>query len=296
MRVEGPTLALTAGVYGMWCAAGAWVWPHHPVLALVMMTLATALHSSLVHENLHGHPTRHAWVNEALVGVNLGLIYPYRRYRATHLRHHRDARLTAPFDDPESWYQAAFRHRAMPRWLRGLLAVNNMMLGRVILGPWLGAAGILAGEARGIARNAPGVRRAWGLNLIGSAPVIAALVAWGIPVWLYLLTVVWGSLSIIAIRTFAEHQWHERPDGRTVIVERSALAWLFLNNNLHIVHHKMPAAPWYALPRLYRERKQEWQAMNGGYVYPNYLALWRAHGFRAKEPVVHPVLRREAGA
>lgn len=296
MRIEWPTVALTVAVYVGWVAAGAFLWPASPALALAAMTLATALHSSLVHENLHGHPTRRRRLNEALVGVNLGLIYPYRRYRDTHLRHHNDARLTDPFEDPESYYKAAWRHRAMPGWLRGLLAANNTMLGRVILGPWLGAAGFLAGEARMIVANVPGIRRAWGLNLLGILPVIAALVMWGIPVWLYLLTVVWGALSLISIRTYAEHQWHERPDGRTIIVERSPLSLLFLNNNLHIVHHKIPTAPWYALPRLYRTRKPEWQAMNGGYVFPNYWALWRDHAIRAKEPVVHPTLHRERGA
>ena len=37
--------------------------------------------------------------------------------------------------------------------------------------------------------------------------------------------------------------------------------------------------------------------MNGGYVVPNYWALFKAFAFRAKEPVVHPFLRRapEAG-
>ncbi len=37
--------------------------------------------------------------------------------------------------------------------------------------------------------------------------------------------------------------------------------------------------------------------MNNGYVLPNYFALIKEYAFKAKEPVVHPVLRRapEAG-
>ncbi|MCQ0971265.1 fatty acid desaturase [Paracoccus sp. TK19116] len=293
MRVEWPTVALAAATYGVWAVAGAWLYPIAPVPALLVMTVVTAMHSSLVHECLHGHPTRSRRLNEALVAINPGLLYPYRRYRETHLRHHNDIRLTDPFEDPESYYQAALRHRAMPRWLRLLLAANATMLGRVVIGPWLGAAGFFAQEAAALVREERGARKAWLLNLIGIVPILVALNAFGIPLWLYLLTVVWGALSLIAIRTYAEHQWHERPDGRTVIVERSPLSLLFLNNNLHIVHHKMPAAPWYRLPRLYRERKQEWQAMNDGYVYPNYFALWRAHAVHAKEPVEHPALYRE---
>jgi fatty acid desaturase len=293
MKVEWPTVALTAVTYGVWILAGATLWPASPVLALLLMTLATALHSSLVHENLHGHPTRKRWLNEALVAINPGLIYPYRRYRETHLRHHHDARLTDPFEDPESYYKAAWKFRRMPGWLRALLEVNNTLFGRMLLGPVLGGAGFLAGEVQGIRSDAPGVRRAWLLNLLGVIPVIAALIWWGIPVWLYLLTVVWGSFALISIRTYAEHRWHETPEGRTIIVERSPLSLLFLNNNLHIVHHKLPGAPWYRLPRLYRDQRLEWQAMTQGYVYPNYWALFRAHALHRKEPVAHPVLHLE---
>ena len=98
--------------------------------------------------------------------------------------------------------------------------------------------------------------------------------------------------AIIAVRTFAEHQWSERPDGRTIIVERSPLALFFLNNNLHLVHHKMPTVAWYRLPALFRERRDEWVAMNGNYVFPNYFALLKAFALKPKEPVVHPALRR----
>src|SRR5690606_22139414 len=139
------------------------------------------------------------------------------------------------------------------------------------------------------------VRKAWLLHLIGLAMVLPAIVyGFGMPLWLYVLVPAWLGQSLISIRTFAEHQWSERPDGRTVIVERSPLALLFLNNNLHLVHHKMPTVPWYRLPALFRERREEWLAMNDGYAYPNYLAMLRDFAFRAKEPVVHPVLRRAA--
>ncbi|WP_363323855.1 fatty acid desaturase [uncultured Paracoccus sp.] len=293
MRVEWPTVALTVITYGLWIVAGAALWPAYPVLALLLMTICAAMHSSLVHENLHGHPTRSRLLNEALVGVNLGLIWPYRRYRETHLKHHNDARLTDPFEDPESYYKAAWHYRRMPAWLRGLLHVNNTLLGRMVLGPWLGGVAFLRAEARAIAADGPGVRLAWVLNLLGCLPVIVALVWWGIPVWLYVLVVVWGSLALISIRTFAEHRWHETPDGRTLIVERSPLSLLFLNNNLHVVHHKRPGAPWYRLAALYREHRDEWLALNQGYVYRNYWALFRAHAVHRKEPVEHPALYRQ---
>lgn len=291
MRLEWPTLGLIVLCYGLWLAAGFWLWPLHPALALAVMAVMAALHSSLVHECLHGHPTRNRTLNEALVALPLSLVYPYRRYKATHLAHHNDARLTDPFDDPESYYKARWRAATMPRWLRAILVVNNTLVGRMLLGPWLGCAGFVASEWRG--RRDPRVRLAWALHL-GAAVVVLVLVwAMGIAPWLYLLGVVWPSMALISLRTFAEHRWHETPSGRTIIVERSPLAWLFLNNNLHIVHHAHPSAPWYALPRLYAERRDHWRALTHGYVFPNYLALWRRWGLWPKEPVAHPAWRRD---
>lgn len=291
MRIEWPTLALIGGCYAVWAIAGWWLWPVVPALSLAVMALMAALHSSLVHECLHGHPTRDRRLNEALVALPLSLIHPYRRYRATHLAHHHDARLTDPLEDPESYYKARWQFAAMPDWLRAVLRLNNTMLGRIVLGPVLGAAGFLSSEVRLLVAGGRGARLAWALHLAAVVPVLAAIHAFGIPLWLYLLAVVWPALSLISIRTYAEHQWHDAPEGRTIIVERSPLSWLFLHNNLHIVHHQLPAAPWYALPRLYRERRDYWQALNNGYVYRNYWQLFRAHALRAKEPVAHPALR-----
>lgn len=291
MRVEWPTLGLIALAYGGWLAAGFALWPLAPWAALAVMAVLAALQSSLVHECLHGHPTRSARLNEALMALPLFLVYPYRRYKATHLAHHADERLTDPFDDPESFYRSRWQWDRMPRGLRALLAANNTMLGRVLMGPWLGALGFFASEWRLLRQGARGVRRAWVLHLSGVALVLALVWAMGIPLWLYALGVVWPALSLIAIRTYAEHRWHEDPNGRTIIVERSPLAWLFLNNNLHIVHHRHPSVPWYRLPQLYAENREGFRALNHGYWYPNYLALWRAHALSPKEPVPHPAWR-----
>jgi fatty acid desaturase len=78
----------------LWPVVCQWpvLWPDFPVLALGLMTVATALHSSLQHEALHGHPTRSAAVNELLVALPLGVFYPYRRFRQMHLGHHNDER------------------------------------------------------------------------------------------------------------------------------------------------------------------------------------------------------------
>lgn len=296
--VEWPTIALIVLCYGTWLAAGFLLWPSWPIVALLILGFAIALQSSLMHEVVHGHPTRNARQNEAFVFVPIGLAWPYRRFKTLHLRHHADERLTDPFDDPESYYQALWRHEKMPAWLRGLLRLNNTMIGRFVIGPWLSVVGFVIGDFMSILAGDRLVRRAWLLHGVGLAIVVPIVVfGFGIPFWLYVLVPVWLGQSMIAIRTFAEHQWSDDPHGRTVIVEKTPLSFLFLNNNLHFVHHASPTVAWYKLPKLFRERRDEWVRMNSGYVFPNYLAMLKAYAFKAKEPVVHPALRstRECG-
>lgn len=292
-QIEWPTVVLAFGCYATWFAAGLFLWPSYPVLALGVLAVTIALQSSLMHEVLHGHPTRSAAVNEAIVFFSLGLVWPYRRFKTLHLRHHADERLTDPFDDPESYYRALWQHEELPATLKVLLRANNTMVGRFILGPWLSSIGFVIGDFRAIAAGDRPIRDAWIRHALGAAAVgLVVVYGFGMPLWLYALVPAWLGQSLISIRTFAEHQWSEHPDGRTIIIERSPLSFLFLNNNLHLVHHKLPNVAWYKLPALFRADREGWIARNKGYVYPNYFALLRDYAFRAKEPVVHPVLRR----
>ena len=109
------------------------------------------------------------------------------------------------------------------------------------------------------------------------------------PVWAY-LSAVYAGLSLIKIRTFLEHQADRRAAGRTVIIEdRGPLSFLFLNNNLHAVHHAYPRIPWYRLPKLYRDNRERFAARNGGYVYRSYAEIFRKYLLRSKDPVAHPL-------
>ena len=67
------------------------------------------------------------------------------------------------------------------------------------------------------------------LRLAGTMPFVAYLFG------------CWLGLSILRVRTFLEHQAHERAGARSVIIEdRGPLALIFLNNNYHAVHHAHP--------------------------------------------------------
>jgi len=290
MRLEWPTITVIILCYALWLIVGFWLYPISPLLTLCIMVILSALHSSLTHEAIHGHPTKNRLINEALVCFPLSLIYPYRRYRQTHLLHHRNTFLTDPFEDPESYYLAWWQFKPMPYPVKQLLRVNNSMAGRLIFGPLLSALAFITSDIRKMSKPSSAIWLGWLLHLPPCAIVLYCLYLMGIPFWVYLLGVCWPALSLMSLRSFAEHRWHETPEGRTIIVEHSPLSWLFLNNNLHVVHHYHPMEPWYKLPALYKKDREKWQKRNDGYVYKNYFELWKAYGFKPKEPVVHPML------
>ncbi|TDK48757.1 fatty acid desaturase [Antarcticimicrobium luteum] len=292
-RLPGPTtpewgtFALILGCYTLWLAllfVPLPFWLTGPLLALVL-----ALHSSLTHEVLHGHPFRARALNEALMALPLTLLIPYGRFRDLHLAHHLDARLTDPYDDPESNYLDPGVWAGLPRWQRAVYAANNTLLGRILLGPAIGQLQFMAEDWR--RRDERAVWGAWALHLAGLAAVLWVVARSPLPLWIY-LAAAYGALGVLKIRTFLEHRAHEHARARTVIVEdRGPLAFLFLNNNLHVVHHMHPKAPWYRLPALYRAGRARYLACNGQYVYRSYGEVLRRYLLRPKDPVAHPLFR-----
>lgn len=291
--IEWPTLALLAGCYGVWAIGTTWAAGWFLPLGMVMVTLAAALHSSLCHEVLHGHPTRARRLNEALVFPALTLFIPYLRFRDTHLAHHQDAILTDPYDDPESNYLDASDWERLSPWMQAVLNLNNRLIGRLLIGPLVGQVAFMAADWRAIRAGDRAVLRGWLWHIPAVGLVIWWVTALGqMPVWAFLLAS-YAALSILKIRTFLEHQAHLRARGRTVIIEdRGLLAFLFLNNNLHVVHHMHPKLPWYRLPALYFANRDRYLARNDGYMFPSYAAIFRRYLFKAKDPVPHPLWRR----
>lgn len=295
-RVEWPTLGLMLAVTGGWAAitafaAGIGLWLAVPGLALLL-----ALHSSLQHEAIHGHPTPWRWVNDALVFPALGLVVPYERFKATHLAHHFDPSLTDPYDDPETNYLDPAVWAGLARPARVALAANNTLLGRMVLGPFLATWVLWRDDFRAVRAGDRGVARAWRLHAAGLVPVVVWLAFVGtMPAWGYLLGC-WGGLGLLKIRTFLEHQAHERAAARSVVIEdRGPLAFLFLNNNFHAVHHARPGLAWYRLPGEYARRREEFLRRNGGYRYRSYGEVVRLYLLRRKDPVAHPIWTRAGG-
>jgi fatty acid desaturase len=289
-RVEFPTVLLLAATHAGWAAVTGFAATLGPWLAVPLLALVLAQHSSLQHEAIHGHPTRNQRLNDALVFPALGLLLPYERFREMHLAHHYDPLLTDPHDDPESNYLDPTVWGRLRRPMRVLLATNNTLLGRMIIGPFLGMWCLWAADMRAIRAGDRTIARAYLLHGLGIVPVAAWLAYMGtMPVWAYLLGC-WLALSLLRIRTFLEHQAHERAGGRSVIIEdRGPLALLFLNNNLHAVHHAHPRLPWYRLPAEYARRRDEFLRRNDGYRYRSYAEVFARYMLRRKDPVAHPI-------
>ena len=286
---EGPTLALIAVTYAVWIAGTGWLYAVAPVAGWIATVVAIAQFSSLQHEALHGHPFRNRLLNEALVFPALTVFVPYRRFRDTHIAHHRDPRLTDPYDDPESNYLDPAVWARLSRPVRRLLRFNNTLLGRILLGPAIGIVTFTRDDLRRARAGDRAVTQAWALHAAGLALVLGWLEMVGqMPVATYLAAAYLG-FAILKIRTFLEHRAHEAVPQRTVIIEdRGPLAFLFLFNNLHVVHHLYPGVPWYRLPRIYAEGRDRFRAANGGYVYRSYAEIFRRHLLHAKDPVPHP--------
>lgn len=291
---EAATMALLAACYGAWALVTAQAAAMGMALAIPLTALTVTLHSSLQHEILHGHPFRSPRLNAALAFPALGLFVPYARFRDTHIAHHRDARLTDPYDDPESNFLDPAAWARLSRPMRALLRANNTLLGRMALGPALSIARLCADDLRAMRRGEAGVTRAWALHAGGVAVVALWLAQMGaMPAWAYLASAYLG-FSILKIRTFLEHRAHPDPAARTVVVEdRGVLAFLFLNNNFHAVHHAAPQLSWRRLPAAYATDREAVLERNDGYRYPSYLSVLRRHLLTAKDPVPHP-LRPEA--
>ena len=295
-RIEWPTVGLIAACAAVWMAATwlAGVYDYWPLLAVA--ALSVTLHSSLQHEVLHGHPTRDRVVNESLVFPALGLFIPFRRFKTLHMQHHNDPNLTDPYEDPETNYMAKADWDRLPAAVQWVREVNNTLLGRLIIGPAIAVGGFWLAEAKLIVAGDGGVRNAWLLHAIGSALVLWWVQAiCGLGFWTYLLAVAYPGFSLLSVRTFLEHRAEEEVPHRTCIIEDPSgiFGLLFLNNNLHFVHHRLPALPWYELPRRYREAKAAYLASNGGYMFASYWSMARQHMFRAKAPVRHPFLRHD---
>ncbi|MET0365811.1 MAG: fatty acid desaturase [Sphingobium sp.] len=281
-RFELPTWALASVIYGGWALLTALHTFVPTLLLFVGGSILTAWHGSLQHETIHGHPTRLPWVNTAVGFAPLSLWLPYAVYRRSHVAHHVTPHITDPFDDPESQYLE------QGRGLRFRLAqLEATLLGRLIVGPPIRIGHFLWSELLRVQQEPLSVAREWLPHLIGVAAVLWWLHHAGMPVVRYFLCFVYPGTALPLLRSFAEHRANADPDRRAAIVAQPGmLGLLYLNNNLHAVHHARPGLAWYRLPAYYRRHRAQFAT---GPHYETYGSIVRRHLLRPHDAIVHPL-------
>lgn len=289
--VEWPTLAVAIAIYAGY---GVLTLNYHNLpwwLVLPAGGLLLTWHGSLQHEVVHGHPTRWRWLNHALVFPSLWLWMPLGVYADTHLRHHNDELITDPIDDPESYYLPKEQWQRAGPIRRALLRFHNTSIGRLLIGPAVSLWRLMAVEVEAFLNGDFRHAKAWLLHVLGCVPVILWVsVVCEIPLLAYIFLFVYPGISFTLLRSFAEHQARPELGERIAIVESGPLmSLLFLNNNLHYVHHKAPQVAWYRLSERWRAGRDEILAENGGYRYSGYGEVIRRHAFKGKEPVAWPL-------
>jgi fatty acid desaturase len=289
-RGEWPTWLLIVMIHGGWLATLAY-WPLlGAVSATLLMIWWCAWYMSLQHELIHGHPTRWPWLNRMFGYAPLAVWYPYEIYRESHLRHHNDFDLTLPELDAESTYVSPAEWAAMSRPLRTLHWLNKTFWGRLAIGPALAVATTWGGAARRLLNGDWRDAGVWLRHLL----LLAALLWWvqsafGVPAIWYVLAISYPAQSLAMIRSYYEHRPAEDHKQRIVLNEAGLVfRILFLNNNLHLVHHDLPSLPWYLLPRVYAARREAYNARSGGFHINGYGELMRRCGFRPIDAPVHP--------
>lgn len=286
--VEWPTLGLIVVVYAV---LGTLVWFHALLPWYVMLCLGAyfaALHTSLQHEVLHGHPTRVRVLNEVLIFPTPTMWLPYQCYKETHLQHHNNAHLTDPAIDPESYYLLPEHWAHLGGLKRMLFQINHTLGGRMLIGPAVGIVRYWSSEVADIMRGDMDKAKSWAIFAASCAVVLGYVVWCGMPVWKYVLLVAYPGISLALVRSFCEHQAAEQVDHRTIIVECSWFwSLLFLNNNLHVPHHEKPSLAWYKLPAYYRAERSRLIAQNNGYLM-SYAQIFSRYFFSAKEPIPYP--------
>lgn len=279
--IEWPTLGLAAVIYGGWLMLIAFH-AHVPLLlACAIGAWLIAWHGSLQHETIHGHPTRNAAINDAIGYPPLALWLPYWLYAREHAAHHATPHLSDPYDDTESNYLAR------PGGLAHALALlEATLVGRVVFGPPIRVGRLLIAEVQRARRDPAGVARDWVPHALAAAAVLAWVSHCGLPIVVYICGMVWPGLGLTLIRAYAEHRADADPAARTAIIaDRGPLALLFLNNNLHSWHHANPAAPWYALPAMYRANPA---AFPKAPRYRHYGEVIARFAFAPHDRLVHP--------
>jgi beta-carotene hydroxylase len=238
-EIAWPTILLALGLLAgfalsCWGAlAGAWpFWAAALANTVFIYALYTPVHDAC-HSAIVPRKKGLRWVNAATgMACAVPLWMFFHEHRKAHFRHH--AR-TNKADDPDLWAKGSFARVTLIQipWLL-MNYFNPVVLWRACTGLRLSAAerwGTMALFALNVAIVAGIVAAGYGVEL-----VILWLIPWFIG--LHVMQTLFG---------WAPHHDHSET-GRyrnTRIADYPLADFLTLQQNLHLIHHMLPAVPWY---------------------------------------------------
>jgi fatty acid desaturase len=234
-------------------------WKFVACLPLYLLA-AASLHgiSLFTHEAVHGTLSSNPVWNRALGAVCAWpVLQNFAAYKVLHLRHHDHLGLPGDPDHYDNYTQ----------WTWLLVAMH---WGRLIAGY---PAYITAIPVLGY-RQGRGSERFWilfevacvALMVVGVilSPIPRGLIvhAWLVPM-LFINTLV--NVRGMSQHTLLEHHFDPVLGTRSILTNR-VTAFFMCNENYHLEHHLYPGVPWYNLPRLHRELRDDLVARGAPYI------------------------------
>lgn len=267
VRVVTFIILYTAAAYGVYQLA---IWVNSPWIFLLGLPLyiiaAASLHgiSLFTHEGVHGVLASNLFVNHIASALcAMPVLQNFSAYRVLHLKHHRHLGLEG---DPDH-----YKNYTNWSWL-----VFAMHWGRLILGyPAYIAAIPILGFLQGSLKD-----RLW---IIAELTVMAALIttvclssiSWTalLHIWLIPMIIINTMVNIrgMSQHTLLEHE-SDTIKGTRTILTNPVTTFFMCNENYHLEHHLYPNVPWYNLPHLHHQIKDDLREKGAPYI-PSYFAF-----------------------
>lgn len=258
------TLLATASVYWWGTVPG--------ILAYIAYGAAFGCLASLEHETHHGTPFRTRWINETVhwIAGLLAVKEPFSD-RWLHTKHHTHtyetgADVEIQTERPPSLAKLALDFFRIPFLLNSFAVLTQY------------ATGVLPAV---ILKEAPLAERrkiVWSARAMLGFYALLSLLGLLYGLWFPLLLTLGAKISGGWLHAWMSYTQHtgmpenvsdHRLNTRTVYTH-PVLQFLYWNMNFHIEHHMFPMVPFYALPELHRELKDQMLA-----AYPSFWVAWR---------------------
>ena len=243
-----------------------WVWP----AMLIYGTVLSVPVYAMSHETAHGTAFRTRWLNETVMWI-CALLYLeeplHRRY--THTNHHtytwhvgKDSQM--PFDTPMT----------LPVWI---MEISGFSLTRFHIHRLIQlATGHYPETLRSVVPENEFPRLRWNARcFLGIYISVGAAISFGETwLWWFLVLPVLLGRPVVLLMTLIQHVEMAENSPSILNSTRSCksspiASFLYLNMENHVEHHLYPQVPFFALPALHRELKDQLPAPDPGFWRTN---------------------------